>query len=395
MDLPRTPSLLLLLLLLLLLPNALLLTGSTATQMEECSLMSTYLRSFRLLKICNLSVLSDKQIKEVQAPTTVLLLPCLYLLAFIVGLPTNLIALWVLVFRTKKLPSTSLLINLTATDLMLLAFLPFRIFYHFNRNDWIFGEPLCRLVTALFYGNMYGSVLCLTLVSVDRYVAVVHPFGARTLRSRRASLCMSGAVWAVVLAAMVPLLVSRQSYKLDVPPITTCHDALPQEEQEHFFYSYFATLFAVCFLLPLLVVLFCYGSVLRTLLAGRKRYAHAVRVTVLVLLVFVVCFLPSNLLLLLHYSDSYLINDEKDLYVPYMISLAVSSFNSCFDPFIFYFVSEDFRAKVRKCLFCCGGADAESSSANQISSSTLGQSGKSQSTLLSKFNVTTEQESNS
>lgn len=357
--------------------------------------MSTRLRSFKLLTRCNLSVLADKQMQEVQAPTTVLLVPCLYLLAFLLGLPVNLVALWVLVFRTKKLPSTSLLINLTVNDLLLLAFLPFRVFYHFNGNDWIFGEPLCRLVTALFYGNMYGSVLCLTLVSVDRYVALVHPFGARTLRSRRVSLCMSAAVWAVVLAAMLPLLASRQSYPLDVPRITTCHDALPEEEQEHFFYPYFATLFAVCFLLPLLVILFCYGSVLRTLLAEGERYAHAVRVTVLVVLVFLVCFLPSNLLLLLHYSDSYLIDDEQDLYVPYMVSLAVSSFNSCLDPFIFYFVSEDFRAKVRKAIFCCGGAGKESSSTNQISSSTSGHSGKSQSTLLTKFNrTTTEQDSN-
>ncbi|KAJ8282918.1 hypothetical protein COCON_G00054370 [Conger conger] len=388
MALPRSPALLLLLLLLL-------LAGSSAAPTEECPPTSVLLRTFKLITKCNQSVLGDKQTEEIQAPTTVLLVPCLYLLAFLIGLPTNLIALWVLLFRTKKLPSTTLLINLTATDLMLLTFLPFRIFYHFNHNHWVFGEALCRLVTALFYGNMYGSVLCLTLVSVDRYVALVHPFGARTLRGRRVSLCMSAAVWLVVLAAMAPLLASRQSYALSAPRITTCHDALPEEEQEHFFYPYFATLFAVCFLLPLLVVLFCYGSVLRTLLAGGQRYAHAVRVTALVMLIFVVCFLPSNVILLLHYSDSFMTDDGQDLYVPYMVSLALSSFNSCFDPFIFYFVSEDFRAKVRKALFCCGGgADKEASSTNQISSSASGPSGKSQSTLLSKFNVTTEPDSN-
>ncbi|KAJ8246877.1 hypothetical protein GJAV_G00256370 [Gymnothorax javanicus] len=388
-----TPSISRTLQLLLLLLTTQLLTGTSATPTQDCSPMSTRLRSFKLLSRCNLTVLADKQRQEVQAPTTVVLVPCLYLLAFIIGLPTNLIALWVLVFRTKKLPSTTLLINLTATDLMLLAFLPFRIFYHFNRNDWTFGEPFCRLVTALFYGNMYGSVLCLMLISVDRYVALVHPFGARTMRSRRVSLCMSAAVWAVVLTAMLPLLISRQSYPLDEPRITTCHDALPEDEQEHFFYPYFTSLFTVGFLLPLLVILFCYGSVLHTLLVEGKRYAHAIRVTVLVLVVFIICFLPSNLLLLLHYSDSFLMDDEQDLYVAYMISLAASSFNSCFDPLIFYFVSEDFRAKVRKALICCAGVNLDVSSANQISSSTSGQSRKSQSTLLSKF-ATTEQNSN-
>ncbi|KAG9346593.1 hypothetical protein JZ751_006904 [Albula glossodonta] len=314
--------------------------------------------------------------EAVQASTTVLLVPCIYLLAFVIGLPANLIALWVLVFHTKKLPSTSLLINLTAMDLMLLVLLPFRIAYHFHSNDWVFGEPLCRLVTALFYGNMYGSMLCLMLVSIDRYVALVHPFGARTMRSQRVSVCMSGVVWLVVLASMLPLLLSQQSYKLDIPPITMCHDALPEAEQEHFFSPYFTCLFVVCFLLPLLVILFSYGNVLRTLMAGRKRYAHAVHITVLVLLVFLICFLPSNILLLLHYSDIYEIDDAEDLYAPYMISLALSTFNSCIDPFIFYYVSDDFRARVRKALSCHNNADRGSSSGNQVLYSSSEQSGK-------------------
>lgn len=49
-------------------------------------------------------------------------LSVLYLLAFIVGLPSNLLALKVLLFHTKLLPSTILLINLTVADCLLLPF---------------------------------------------------------------------------------------------------------------------------------------------------------------------------------------------------------------------------------------------------------------------------------
>ncbi|XP_024286435.1 proteinase-activated receptor 4 [Oncorhynchus tshawytscha] len=371
-------------LLLLLSLSALLHGCSSSSTTEECTGMGVRLRSFKLVSNCNFTTLKDKQIQEVQAPTTVLYVPMLYLVAFTVGLPANLLALWVLLFRTKKMPSTILLINLTATDLMILMVLPFRIVYHFQGNDWVFGEPFCRVVTALFYGNMYGSVLCLAFIAVDRYVALVHPFGAKTLRSFRTSLYMSLGVWVVALAAMVPLLVSRQSYKLDEPSITTCHDALPEEEHENYFLPYFLTLFFLCFLLPLLVVLYCYGSVIRTLLAGGQRYAHAVRVTVLVLVVFVGCLLPSNVLLLLHYSDSYLVDDGEDLYVPYMVSLAVSTLNSCIDPFIFYYVSDDFREKVRTVLCCRGDNGRDSTTGNQVSySSTSKGTQRSKVTLLS------------
>lgn len=324
------------------------------------------LRSFHLITKCNLTTLREKSLQQLQAPSTTLFIPILYLLAFCVGVPANLLALWVLVFRTKKLPSTTLLINLTATDIMLLLVLPFRIVYHFKGNDWVFGEPMCRLVMAMFYGNMYGCVLCLALVALDRYVALVHPFGAKVFRSKRTSLYMSLAVWLVVAVAMVPLLISQQSYMLDELQITTCHDALPVADQEYYLLPYFTTLFTLCFLLPLLVILYCYSAVLCTLVAGGRRYNHAVRVTALVLVVFVVCLLPSNILLLLTYSNSGL--DGEDIYLPYMVSLAVSTLNSCIDPFIFYYVSDDFREKTRSLLGCCGdGSDTTSSSGNPVS----------------------------
>ncbi|XP_022539748.2 proteinase-activated receptor 4 [Astyanax mexicanus] len=335
--------------------------------------------------------LPEEQKKVFQASTMVLVVPLLYLFAFIVGLPANLLALWVLLFRTKKFPSTILLVNLTCCDLLLLLMLPFRIVYHFQGNDWNFGEPFCRFVISIFYGNMYGSVICLMLIAVDRYVALVHPFGAKTFRSRKTSMYMSLVVWAMVLVAAGPLLASKQSYTLSNLPITTCHDAHPETQQKSYFLPYFATLFFLCFLLPLLLVVFCYASVLRTLMTAGSRYAHAVRVTILILVVFVVCFLPSNVLLLLHYSASYLLRGYRDignaLYVPYAISLAISTYNSCIDPFIFYYVSEDFREKARRVL-CLVSESSESTSGKQVSDS----SGTSRSkvTLLSKFSKSTE-----
>lgn len=345
--------------------------------------MSVRLRGFRLRTNCNFT-LKEKQLKEIQAPTTNLYLPVLYLVAFVVGLPSNLLALWVLMFRTKPQPSTTLLINLTVADCLLLLILPFRIVYHFRGNNWDLGEPSCRIVMAVFYGNMYGSVLCLALVALDRYVALVHPFGAKTLRSRQISLYMTSIVWTVVLAAMLPLLVSQQTYFLDELQITTCHDALPEEEHENFFLPYFAAMFTFCFLVPFVVIVFCHSAVLHTLLAEGKRYGHAVRVTVLVLLVFIVCLLPSNILLLLTYSDSALDGDGEDLYVPYMVSLAVSTFNSCIDPFIYYFVSVEFREKARSVLSFRDDSENRSPSlGNNMSYSSSSSSGvRSQVTVL-------------
>ena len=245
--------------------------------------------------------LSPAAIGQIQANDTTVLLPILYLVAFVVGLPSNLVALWVLLFRTKKQPSTILLINLTTCDLLLLVVLPFRIAYHFHGNNWMLGEPLCRLVIAVFYGNTYGSVLSLALISFDRYLALVHPIDGRALRSYRFSVYMCIAAWAVVVAAMAPLLATQQTYRPTNLNITTCHDVLPLDKQDSFFLPYFASLFTICYLLPLLVVVFCYGCILHTLVKSGRRYNHAMRVTVLTIVVFLVCLLPSKVLLLSHY----------------------------------------------------------------------------------------------
>ncbi|RVE67621.1 hypothetical protein OJAV_G00104640 [Oryzias javanicus] len=340
---------------------------------NQCPNTSILLRTFRLTVSCNITTLKEKQLKDIQAPVTNLYLPFLYLLAFSVGLPFNLVALWVLVFRTKPLPSTLLLINLTVADCFLLLVLPFRIVYHFRGNHWELGEPFCRVVMAVFYGNMYGSAWFLAAVAIDRYVALVHPFKARTLRTQRVSVYMVVAVWIVVLAAMLPLLMSQQTYVLDKLQITTCHDALPEEEHENYFLPYFSALFAFCFLLPFAIILFCHSAVLRTLLAERKRYAHAIRVTVLVLLVFIVCFLPSNVLLLLTYADNRVDGNGEDIYIPYMVSLAVSTFNSCIDPVIFYFVSTEFRQKLKSSLCCSSDYQGQLSSQGKHISSSAGQ----------------------
>uniref|UniRef100_A0A665TZJ3 F2R like thrombin or trypsin receptor 3 n=1 Tax=Echeneis naucrates TaxID=173247 RepID=A0A665TZJ3_ECHNA len=321
-----------------------------------CSGLCWSLQVFKLTTSCNFTSLKKKKLREIQAPTT-----NLYLVAFVVGLPSNLLALWVLLFQTKPVPSTTLLVNLTAADCLLLLVLPFRIVYHFKGNHWDLGEPFCRVVIAMFYGNMYGSVLCLALVALDRYVALVHPFGTKMLRSQWSYLYMTAAVWAVMLATMLPLLVSQQTYVLEELQIATCHDAGPEEEQENYFLAYFTTLFSVCFILPFTAVLFCHGPVLRTLLAE-----------------------GHNILLLLTYADSLLDGEGEVLYIPYIVSLAVSTFNSCIDPFIFYYMSAKFREKAKGVLIYQQGHLIVDRSSLSNNMSYCSSSLRSKITLLSK-----------
>ncbi|KAM4884101.1 proteinase-activated receptor 4 [Sylvia borin] len=287
---------------------------------------------------------------QLGSAVTVRLIPCLYSLVFLLGLPANALALWVLATRAERLTSTVFLTNLAAADLLLISVLPFKISYYFLGNHWPFGEALCRLTTALFYGNMYCSVLLLTCISADRYLAVAHPFSSRAFRSPALAAATCAAVWLCSAALTLPLALQRQSYPLLGAGLTLCHDVLPRHEDDGFYFHYFVALIAGAFLLPLLLLALSSAAVLRVLVRGGGRYTHAAQLTALVVVTLVVFYAPSNVLLLLHYSSP-CSKLHGRLYLGYMVSLALSTCNSCADPFVYYYVSEDFREKVRRRVF--------------------------------------------
>uniref|UniRef100_F7CFY6 Proteinase-activated receptor 4 n=1 Tax=Monodelphis domestica TaxID=13616 RepID=F7CFY6_MONDO len=275
------------------------------------------------------------------------LVPSLYTLVFLVGLPANGLALWVLATKIQRLPSTIFLMNLAVADLLLVLVLPFKISYYFLGHNWIFEEGLCRLVTAFFYGNMYCSMLLLACISLDRYLAIVQPFFSRSVRSPAFASCLCVVAWLGAASLTLPLTVFRQSYPLHGSSgLIVCHDVLPEDEQTGHFLNIFVCLVVLGFLLPLLVILFCYSSVICALAASGEKYSHAIKLTVLVLASVVVLFTPSNFLLLIHYSDPKA-NGFGKLYLWYVLSLAISTLNSCVDPFIYYYVSEEFRDKIK------------------------------------------------
>ncbi|XP_003942306.1 proteinase-activated receptor 4 [Saimiri boliviensis] len=278
------------------------------------------------------------------------LVPILYGLVLAVGLPANGLALWVLATRVPRLPSTVLLMNLAAADLLLALVLPPRVLYHLRGQRWPFGETACRLATASLYGHMYGSVLLLAAVSLDRYLALVHPLRARTLRGRRLALGLCVAAWLTAAALALPLALQRQTFRLAHSDRVLCHDALPLDAQASHWRPAFTCLALLGCFLPLLAMLLCYGATLRTLAAGGRRYGHALRLTALVLASAVAFFMPSNVLLLLHYSDPSP-GAWGNLYGAYVPSLALSTLNSCVDPFVYYYVSAEFRDKVQAGLF--------------------------------------------
>lgn len=257
--------------------------------------------------------------------------------------------------------------NLALADLLFVIWVPLKIAYHFNGNNWIFGEEMCKVLVGFFYGNMYSSILFIACLSVQRYWVVAHPLTQQRTDNRLA-IAVSVSIWAFIWISTTPLYLYQQTAKLSKLNITTCHDVniitreniksgnAFQDVQKP--YYYFMVMAGLAFFIPCVVIITAYTLMMRKLgrstmegSSANKTRRRAVVLIITVLIAFLFCFIPSNVMLVVHYAllRNGVFNNGYGFYIT---SLCLASLNSCLDPFLYYFVSEEFRAHVKNTLLC-------------------------------------------
>ncbi|XP_070685867.1 P2Y purinoceptor 2-like [Pempheris klunzingeri] len=297
-----------------------------------------------------------------------ILLPVSYALVFVIGLALNATALYVIVFRTKRWkPSTIYMFNLTMCDSLYILTLPFLIYYYADENDWPFSEPFCKLIRFLFYANLYGSILFLCCISLHRFVGICYPVRSLNWVSARRARLVSVAVWACVLLCQAPILYfSRTSGTTDTKQ--TCYDTTSPELFDDFL-VYSSVVSVLMFALPFMVVMVCYGLMVRKLLelgwgseagaegergrlAAHQSKQKSVKMIIIVLAAFMLCFLPFHLTRSLYYSFRYLRQISCNLLeassVAYKVTRPFASANSCLDPILYFLAGRDARSNLTK-----------------------------------------------
>ncbi|XP_078112359.1 P2Y purinoceptor 4-like [Sander vitreus] len=133
-------------------------------------------------------------------------MPSFFLTVLILGLPLNLLSLWVFLHRLRRWTrSTVFLFNLTLADTSWLLALPYLIYYHLGQLYWKLGLPLCMGVRMFYHNYFYLSIFFVTCISVDRYLAIVHPLRSLVLLGRRQTCLLCVAVWVATLMLSIPV----------------------------------------------------------------------------------------------------------------------------------------------------------------------------------------------
>lgn len=278
--------------------------------------------------------------------------PAVYILALVIGLPGNLAAFIVFTCRTTSRSAFSVYIsNLALADIVILCTLPFKIHYHLNRNNWIFGDITCRVTGILFFANIYMSICFMMCICVDRYMATVHPHTYLRLRSPLCSLVVSVMLWcAVGVAMLVFILLGPLENNADKPGSHRCFENFAKTEWHLRLRAYSLLCLTIGSLLPSLIILVCYPLAARRISKIRTKTAQkAVRVIYTILAITLLCFLPNHVVYLLHLLRRMDViqscSAANVIYHARRVTMALVILNTCLDPVLYYMTTSHCKWK--------------------------------------------------
>ncbi|XP_078694789.1 growth hormone secretagogue receptor type 1-like [Branchiostoma floridae x Branchiostoma belcheri] len=128
-------------------------------------------------------------------------------LLFVVGVTGNILTVLVIVLdRGMRTTTNFYLASLAVADLMTFVVLPVELYRLWEFQPWELGPVVCRLLYYLKETFTYTSILHITAFTIERYLAICHPFTAkRVIRKSRVKKLIL-AIWGGAFVVTVPVL---------------------------------------------------------------------------------------------------------------------------------------------------------------------------------------------
>ncbi|TRY92497.1 hypothetical protein DNTS_028198 [Danionella cerebrum] len=285
--------------------------------------------------------------------------PAFMFIIFALGILGNIFVLLVFSLHKKACTVAEIYLgNLAAADLLLVICLPFWALNVANGFDWQFGMVMCRLVNTGIRMNMFCSVFLLVLVSVDRYIALVHALSSGRMRRARYAKLSCIAVWIFGLILNIPTLHFRAIQFIPELNIIACILDYPNTNVG---LACDILLILIGFIVPIVVITYCTVKIIRALhkqVVDRFNAENTERkATVLVLAVMVVflfCWVPFHLVtvmdILMRFGLFGGCSFGTGLDISNQIFTYLALSNSVLNPILYVIVGKNFRKKVRELL---------------------------------------------
>ncbi|CAJ1058253.1 LOW QUALITY PROTEIN: type-2 angiotensin II receptor-like [Xyrichtys novacula] len=193
-------------------------------------------------------------------------IPVIYSVICVLGTIANALAVCVLGHgsASRRTVANTFMLNLCVSDLLFLLSLPLWAVYYSHSYNWPFGLVACKVCGFLLHLNLYASIFFITSMSVDRYLAIVHPLRSQSARDPKRARLTCILVWVLAFACSAPYLYLRKLHYFEEIGVLACVINYPNHTLDMILVC---SKIVLAFLLPLLVISCCYCAIGRHLLA--------------------------------------------------------------------------------------------------------------------------------
>ncbi|KAM4772419.1 uncharacterized protein WCC33_004128 [Rhinophrynus dorsalis] len=283
-----------------------------------------------------------------------IMFPVLYLVIFLGSVMLNGLAVWIFFHIRNKTSFILYLKNIMVADLLMTLSFPFKIIQTSGIGPWDFNIYLCRYTSILFYTSMYISIVFLGLISIDRYLKVVKPFGSSKMYNIKFTKVVSLCVWLAMSFFALPnvIFTNVQPTRDNVNNCLQLKSPFGVKWHETIIYIDMLVFFSV-----MVVLIACYISISRHIQKSSKpfiscssrtrRHNQSIRIVVAV---FFICFLPYHLCgapFTFSHLDKIL---DEHIYTILLyckeFTLFLSACNVCLDPIIYFFMCRSFSQRL-------------------------------------------------
>lgn len=251
-------------------------------------------------------------------------------------------------FKRIKTMTDIFLLNLAVADLLFAFSLPF--WAASVMAKWSLGQFLCKSMYTIYKITFFSGMFLLTCISVDRYFSITKAVSAHRCRSNtfRYGRISSLVTWVMAVFFSLPEIIYS-----NVNSNNTC--VAYNTGQEDLRISMLVSQMVLGFVLPALVMVFCYSCIIKTLMQARNFERNkALKVIFAVVAVFVTSQLPYNVVMGLSMHNTTVCNLDNNLLYAMDVSRGIAFLRCCVNPFLYAFIGVKFRNDLLRLMKALG-----------------------------------------
>lgn len=270
--------------------------------------------------------------------------PTIYGILCSVGVIANGLVIYAVKACKKKMVSDIYVLNLAIADMLFLFVMPFNIHQLVRDRQWVFGNFMCKAVVVVDVSNQFTTVGIVTVLCIDRYIAIVHPTSEK--RTIQWTIIINMLVWLGSFLLTVPVMLYAKVVRRQ--HLAVCMMYLDGPEDMYWYTLYQSIL---GFIIPLIIISTFYSLTLYHVFSSirrvkRKQSVWAKRATKMVLMVialFLICWSPYHVIQVINLSNN---NPSIAFDYAYHISICLSYSHSCINPLMLLIFAQNYRERL-------------------------------------------------